>query len=651
MRMRLTCDRLTKTRARIARTSLALAAGAVAVVLFGCTEGMPANSVATSTLPSASKSLRGMVHGGQQPIRGAQIYLYATGTTGYGSASTSLLNSPGYVTTDTTGSFNITGDYNCPSSTSLVYLVSIGGDSGSGVSNSLLGLMVTLGNCQTLKANAASTFINMDEETTVAAVYALAPFMTSAAAIGAPPSNLQGLTNAFSEATNLVNNEYGAAYATTPSGNGTVPYEAINTVADFIAVCVDSNGAVTGGSSTPCDLVMTPETINGVAPANTIMAALVVAQNPARNVSAVISPVLATAPFQPALSIAPNDFTLAIQYTGGGIHSPQSVAVDASGNAWVANSSNAITELSGGSGSFLSGANGYTSGNLDAPAAIAIDTNGTAWIANCGAPCSGSANASSVTRLVPGSGNSVTASNFTGGALNGAYALAIDGSNNIWIANALGVSLTEFNSSGQLQSGANGYKATFQSNPSAVAIDANGNAWATSASSNAISELGSSGNTGANSYQGSGVSYPFAVAIDHSSRVWVVDQTSNQLSVLNDGSPITGSPFGGGGLSLPNAVALDGNGTAWISNGNGTLSGLSNTGTAITPATGYVTGAGLANGIAVDGSGSLWVTSCGSNCTGTGSDAGSVYQLIGVATPVVTPLALAVQNGKLAATP
>jgi sugar lactone lactonase YvrE len=121
--------------------------------------------------------------------------------------------------------------------------------------------------------------------------------------------------------------------------------------------------------------------------------------------------------------------------------------------------------------------------------------------------------------------------------------------------------------------------------------------------------------------------------------------------VLSGGSPILGSPFTGGGLSLPNAVALDGSGTAWVSNGNGSLSAFSSAGTAITPSTGYVTGAGLANGVAVDGSGSVWLTSCGSYCTGTGTDAGSVYQLIGVASPVVTPLAVAVKNGLLATKP
>jgi len=632
------------------KTATALMATALAIALAGCSQGMPGNTTTVSPPVSASTTFHGTVHGGQQPVSGAQIYLYATGT-GYGSASNPLLTSPGYVTTNAGGGFDITNDYSCPSATSLVYIVAIGGDPGIGSNNNLIALMAALGTCQTLKANAATTFININEETTIAAVYALAPFMTSATAIGAPSSNLQGITNAFAEAANLVSIAYGAAYSTTPANNGTVPYKEINTLADFIAVCINSSGTVTGGLSTPCDLVMTPETINGVAPANTIMAALAIAHNPAHSVSSIINAIQPDAPFQPNFSTAPNDFTLAVRYTGGGVSSPQAVAVDASGNAWVANAGNTVTELSGGTGAFLSGTSGYTSGNLDAPDSIAIDTNGNAWIANCGAPCSSSANASSVTLMTPSAGNTVAASNFTGGALNGAYALAVDGSNNVWVANALGISVTELNSTGQPQSGANGYTSTFQSSPTAIAIDATGNAWTTSASSNAISELTSAGGAGTNGYQGAGLSYPFAVAIDNSSRAWVVDQSSNALTVLSGGSPVAGSPFAGGGLSLPNAVALDGSGTAWVSNSNGSLSAFSSTGMAMTPATGYVSGADLANGIAVDGSGSVWLTSCGSYCTGTGSDAGSVYQLIGVATPVVTPLALAEKNGALAIKP
>ena len=49
-------------------------------------------------IPGAA--LHGMVHGGQQPIVGAHVYLYAANTTGYGNAAVSLLQSAGGTVSD-----------------------------------------------------------------------------------------------------------------------------------------------------------------------------------------------------------------------------------------------------------------------------------------------------------------------------------------------------------------------------------------------------------------------------------------------------------------------------------------------------------------------------------------------------------------------
>src|SRR5271155_106496 len=70
----------------------------------------------------------GLVHGGQQPVTGATLQLYAVGTTGDGSASTPLL-SPAPVS-DANGGFNISGAYTCPAPSSLVYIVASGGNPG-----------------------------------------------------------------------------------------------------------------------------------------------------------------------------------------------------------------------------------------------------------------------------------------------------------------------------------------------------------------------------------------------------------------------------------------------------------------------------------------------------------------------------------------
>jgi len=141
----------------------------------------------------------GMVHGGQQPVAGATIQLYAVGTTGDGAASTPLL-SPATVS-DANGAFNITGTYTCPSSSSLVYIVANGGNPGlaAGTNNAALSLMAALGPCGNLTA---STFIFVNEITTIAAVYPLAPFMTSSSAIGSSSTDVAALASAFTVASN-----------------------------------------------------------------------------------------------------------------------------------------------------------------------------------------------------------------------------------------------------------------------------------------------------------------------------------------------------------------------------------------------------------------------------------------------------------------
>src|SRR5258708_1362045 len=75
-----------------------------------------------SSIHEPAVKLTGSVHGGQQPIVGAHVYLFAANTTGYGQPSISLLNAAStgasdslgaYVTTDASGGFTITGDYAC----------------------------------------------------------------------------------------------------------------------------------------------------------------------------------------------------------------------------------------------------------------------------------------------------------------------------------------------------------------------------------------------------------------------------------------------------------------------------------------------------------------------------------------------------------
>src|ERR1700683_4086939 len=131
------------------RSASAVVFSLCVVFLAGCS-GMPGfNSTAPVATAVQGTAIRGLVHGGQSPISGAHLYLFAANTTGYGNtnSSISLLNSnvtsqvPAggqdgsgnyYVTPPSHGSFSISGDYTCPSKASQLYLYSIGGNAGSG---------------------------------------------------------------------------------------------------------------------------------------------------------------------------------------------------------------------------------------------------------------------------------------------------------------------------------------------------------------------------------------------------------------------------------------------------------------------------------------------------------------------------------------
>jgi hypothetical protein len=87
--------------------------------------------------------ISGRVHGGQQPVSGATIQLYAVASSG-GSPSTALISVSVSVTSASDGTFTITGDYTCPSG-GLVYLTATGGNPGITSSNSNIALMTALG--------------------------------------------------------------------------------------------------------------------------------------------------------------------------------------------------------------------------------------------------------------------------------------------------------------------------------------------------------------------------------------------------------------------------------------------------------------------------------------------------------------------------
>ena len=411
--------------------SLVLSASApllLAMLLTGCA-GISTTPATPSQLSLGA--MQGTVHGGQQPVSGATIQLYQVGSTGYGTGAAALLTST--VTSDAAGSFSITGKYTCTSGTEL-YLTATGGNPGltQGTNNAALALMAGLGLCDSLTP---STYISVNEITTVGAVWALSPFMTGTSAsivIGAPATNQTGLATAFADVAQIVNNSTGSTPGTALPTGAVAPTTEINTLADIVAGCVNS----AGGSSVACSLLFANATPpGGAAPSNTLAAALNIARNPGQNVSALLGLANGTSPFQPVLTAA-NDFTLGVTYQVGA--TPAAVAIDASNSVWVVNNAaSSVTRLT-----HAGVATTYTSGvgGLSLPTSIAIDSSGNAWIPNTN---------NSLTEISA----SGTGSNFTGGGLNLPKSVAIDGLGMIWVANGGTSTLSTFTGTGVVVTG------------------------------------------------------------------------------------------------------------------------------------------------------------------------------------------------------
>ena len=561
---------------------------------------------------------------GTQPVSGASVQLYAAGSSGYGSPATPLLSTP--VTTDSNGGFSI-ASYTCPAAASQVYLVARGGNPGlaSGTNNTAIALMTALGSCGDLGSTATAS---INELTTAASVWALAQFMSTGANVGTSSTNAAGLATAFATVDNLVNASTGTVPGPSLPSGATAPTNELNTLAGILNACAGASGASACASFFAA---ATPS--GGSQPANTIDAAWNIAQNPTLNVGALFNLLPASPPFEPVLTSVPNDWTLAINYTGGGLNGPSALAIDQAGNVWIADYFNAVSELSS-QGAALSPASGYTGGGLNESYGLTIDNSGNVWVVDQQSLGGANGGRGAVTEFDP-TGRILSPTNgFTNGGINFPIGLASAASGNIWIANYGNSTATVLSSSGAALSGTSGYGAGKLSFPVAVAIDANGNAWLANQSGSTVTSISSDGTQVNQIACCTGAS---GVAIDQHGNVWVANYFGDSISELSSAGAVLSSGYTGGGLLRPQGIAVDGNGNIWAANYQGNslteLQGADSAspGTPLSPSTGLGTAANLTLpfALAIDAGGNLWVSSFGSN---------TITQYVGAAAPVKTPL-------------
>ena len=608
--------------------------------LSGCSANF--GDSASSSVQDSTAVLKGNVHGGQQPLVGSHVYMYQVGTGGYGTAATSILHASSsttsdgtnfYATSDAAGNFDVSGAYTCTPG-SQVYLYSVGGDpSGKGLgSNTGAGLLATVGQCVAGNTFPSSvTFVFMDEVNTIAAAYALSAFATDATHIASSgtPLALTNLANAFANALNIGNQTTGLAQTTTAAGNGTVPSTKINALADILGACINT----TTGSSQCTTLFTNAPNGSSTAPTDTASAAINIAQHPGTNVSALFALVNSSGPFQPTIGSV-TDFSIGIIYGSTVINKPFSVAIDAGGNAWLANSSgNTLTKLSP-AGAVLSGTGYGSSSTLSAPFSLAIDgTTGTVWAANQGN--------NSVTKF-PSTGGAGTV--FSGNGIDSPKDLSVDNLGNLWIPDQglLGLLLPNIAVISRNGTAATSTISSLLGSPVGTAIDGSNNLWATYSALTNVTDYNTTAKSSTTYLLAGGLAGGNEIAIDNNENVWctaggVLGLLSGVSLITNHG--VTIGDYTAALLTAPVGIAVDGANNAWITNtGTNVLVELATNGSAISPrspASGYLVPgiSGGANNVAVDGAGDVWVPN---------SAGASVTELIGIASPVVTPLAASI---------
>ena len=588
----------------------------------------PTAPAAPATVPGSA--IVGNVHGGDQPVVGAHIYLFAANPAGYGAPSISMLNAsaPGvsfddignYVATDSNGSFLVTGDYTCTTG-QQVYLLALGGNPGGlpvGQSNPAAALMAALGECPEGQNTFANNipYVTINEVATVAAVYALSGFMTDATHVGyaSTPGSSQGITNAFLNITNLVDVATGIARLQSVSGNGDVPQTEINTLANLLVTCVNSDG------NSGCDpLFSNAPGLDGSRPTDTISAALNITHKPGANVPALFAASKITTSFQPALTAAPNDWSLALTFHADNLAGPYFPAIDSAGNVWVPGYVNSnLTEFDA-TGKILSGKGGFTGGGLNLPFSVAIDAHDNPWVINF-APV----NAATVSKFSP-TGAALTSSPYA--CATACFFPAFDASQNLWISGSDRTTVLAPDGSLLKKFATTGYD-------SGIAVSSTGTAFTIGQPRNLYSmALSATLTTTSESVTAASGNELTSVAIDSGNNVWYASNQNNALGKSDKTgtllSPATG--YTGGGLKGPAQIAIDGSNRVWVANRDGnSLSAFTNTGVALSPSTGYQA-PGLSNprGLAIDASGNVWLTNFTAN---------SITEFVGIATPSATPI-------------
>jgi len=686
------------------RNLLALLASSV-VFSAGCSN-MSSTAPAVNSLVTAA-TLTGKVHGGNQPVIGATVTLWFAGQ---GAPAIKAAT----TTTDSTGSFSFTKDtagghdgttpnWSCPSSggSPLVYVLSKGGNTqNNGVAsqnNTAAAFIALYGDCPTISG---ANFVYMSEVTTVATMAAVQQFFNpaddtlKADSTGQQRLVMLNLPNTVSiladASTGLANTSKtisaanGGSIAPTVALTATPEAAKINTLANILSACI--NGA--DATDPACGTLFTsaappiPNTTNlntGFVPAtDTLQALFYILTNPTNTTTGNLSSLFALqpavgAPYVPALSAAPTDWTIGVSYastgasgactTGSFISSPTDINIDALDNVWFGNAETGgnLSAISAAGAplycvNFDAGASA-TGGTIDANLVGPNNYSPNVWFAGP----STMYRYNPITKATLAFPVGVTPLAITADGAGNVYFTASDGTTGSLYQLAGAASATTAVAPAQISNlvGASPLR-LMADNTSTAPLATPGNIWVSSGAG-FISQVSPTATTGAgvlNGFLTTTYSAPlgnsYGIALDRNSDVFIsaVD-TGAIVQLARSGS--TWSPAGGSwpytaataGINGPTGIAVDGRANTWIPNSlSPSLSEISFFGpNPLSTATGFQKSSSYlnaSNALAVDQAGNVWVAGTGNNF---------VTEIVGGAVPIYQPYAVGIANGRFQAIP
>src|SRR5271157_3010833 len=201
---------------------------------------------------------------------------------------------------------------------------------------------------------------------------------------------------------------------------------------------------------------------------------------------------------------------------------------------------------------YFSGAQTTVGSGFSLPDSVAVDGSGNVYVADAGN--------NAVKEILAAGG--YTTINALGSGFSKPNGVAVDGSGNVYVADAGNNAVKEILAAGGYTT-VNTLGSGFAS-PTGVAVDGNGNVFVADADNNAVKEILAAGGYTTVNTLGSGFSLPFDVAVDGSGNVFVADYGNTAVKEILAAGGYTTVNTLGSGFSYPGGVTVDGSGNVFV---------------------------------------------------------------------------------------